>query len=107
MLQRLDVLYLVEAAECAEHAASIEAIPLEQFPDTEARAELTRALAGQDVYAYQPAFQPEYVVWVRQPNPAADSRYAPAEWARQWRAGLQPERRSTFESDSNSGLEDE
>jgi hypothetical protein len=39
--------------ECAEHAASIAAIPPEQLPDDEARGELLRrAVAGCDVYAY-------------------------------------------------------
>ncbi|HEV2459222.1 MAG TPA: hypothetical protein VGS80_12760 [Ktedonobacterales bacterium] len=77
--------------ECAEHAASIREIPQEQFPDAEARAELVRrALAGCDVYAYRPAFQPEYVVWVRQGRPDIEARFDPMEWARQWHAGEQP-----------------
>jgi hypothetical protein len=84
----------IEEWAAAENAHSIADIPAEQLPDHEARAELTRrALDGQDVYAYRPAFQPEYVVWVRQPDPATESRFAPMHWARLWRAGLQPEHR--------------
>lgn len=79
------------AEECAENARSIREIPTDQLPDDEARAELVRrALAGCDVYAYRPAFSPEYVVWARQAHPSLEARFAPAEWARQWRAGLQP-----------------
>jgi hypothetical protein len=78
--------------ERAEHAASIAAIPIEQLPDDEARGELIRrALAGRDVYAYTPVGQEEYVVWVRQRRPDIESRFAPMEWARLWREGVQPE----------------
>src|SRR5215813_156916 len=77
--------------EAAANAATIAEIPTEQFPDLEARAELVRrALAGYDVYAYRPAFQPEWVVWVRQRDPAVEARFDPQDWARRWRAGVQP-----------------
>lgn len=54
-----------------ENAASIAAIPIEDLSDDDACGELLRrALAGQDVYAYTPAGQEEYVLWVRQPRDA-------------------------------------
>ena len=57
----------------------------------EARAELVRRCwAGGDVYAYRPASSTDYVVWVRQPSPAAEARFQPSAWAALWRAGLQP-----------------
>lgn len=74
--------------EAHEHAASIREIPADQFPDDEARDELIRrALAGEEVYAYRPAFGPEYVVWHYRGNPAEDCRWSPTEWARRWRGG--------------------
>jgi hypothetical protein len=82
----------LEANEAAEYAASIAAIPIEQLPDDEARGELIRrALAGQDVYAYTPIGHCDFVVWVRQPRPDVETRFVPMDWARLWRAGLQPE----------------
>lgn len=69
-----------------EHAASIRAIPRDQFPDDDARAELIRrCLRGEEVYAYRPAHQPEWVIWHYHGNPAEDCRQSPAEWARKWR----------------------
>jgi hypothetical protein len=77
-----------DAYEREEHAQSICEIPAEQLPDAEARAELIRrALAGEEVYAYRPAFAPEYIVWHFRGNPAEDCRWTPVEWARAWRAG--------------------
>ena len=78
--------------ESLPNARSIVEIPVEQLSDDEARGELIRrALAGQDVYAYTPMAQEAYVLWVRQPHPETESRFAPMDWAGLWRAGLQPE----------------
>lgn len=74
------------AYESQEHAASIRAIPHDQFPDDAARAELIRlALTGAEVYAYRPVGGPEWVIWHYHGNPAEDCRQSPAEWARKWR----------------------
>lgn len=68
-----------------ENALSIVAIPPEQLPDEEARQELIRrAMAGQEVYAYRPAFQDQYVVWIREGAPDQEMRHDPAEWALWW-----------------------
>lgn len=76
---------------CENNAQSIRDIPPEQLPDAEARAELVRrAEAGADVYAYRPVGCVEWVVWARQAHPSIEARFEPAEWARQWREGLQP-----------------
>jgi len=81
-----------EAYWAVENARSIVEIPVEQLSDDEARGELIRrALAGQDVYAYTPMAQEVYVLWVRQRRPDVEARFAPMDWARLWRAGLQPE----------------
>ncbi len=81
-----------DRSEAAANAASIRAIPFDELPDREARAELIRrALAGQDCYAYTPAASTHFVVWVQQPHPALESRFEPMEWAGPWHAGLQPE----------------
>lgn len=75
------------AYEREEHAQSVRDIPADQLPDDDARAELIRrALRGEEVYAYQPAFAPEYVIWHYRGNPAEECRQSPAEWARKWRA---------------------
>jgi len=79
-----------------QNAQTIRGIPLDQLTDDEAWAELERrALAGQDVYAYRPAHQEEHVVWVRQPDPATESRFKPMGWAALWRAGLRTTSRNT------------
>ncbi len=70
---------------------SICEIPPEEMPDVGALHELVRrAQAGYDVYAYIPVASRTFVVWVRQRRPDLEARFKPAEWARQWRAGLQP-----------------
>jgi len=83
--------------ECEANAETILAIPDSQLTDDEARFELfRRALDGQDVYAYTHVRpdkdEDDWVVWVRQQNPYDESRFAPNEWAEQWRQGLQPDR---------------
>ena len=78
--------------ERAKNARSIEAIPPDQLTDQEARDELVRrALAGADVYAYTPVGSERWVVRVRQPHPALESRFEPDEWAHLWHAGYQPD----------------
>jgi hypothetical protein len=78
------------AAEARENTASIRAIPHDELPDEEARGVLIAlALRGQDVYAYRLACSPTYVVWVRDPDPAVDSRWVPSEWAAHWRSQQQ------------------
>jgi hypothetical protein len=80
---------VLERLERKANARSILAIPDEQLPDQEARAELVRrALRGQDVYAYKPVGRP-WVVWVRQAHPSQEARFDPAEWAKAWRRGEQ------------------
>ena len=70
------------------NAASFADIPNEQMPwdsMTRSRVKLDlalRALAGQDIYAYRPAHQPDYVIWDRQPDPAQEARFSPRDWAR-------------------------
>jgi hypothetical protein len=80
----------LDAAEREANVRSILAIPDDQLPDREARAELVRrCLAGHDVYAYQPVARP-WTLWVRQEGrPDLESRFAPAKWARLWREGKQ------------------
>lgn len=76
-----------EQAERMQNAASLSAIPDEQMPGnkwTRHRIKLDlelRALAGQEIYAYRPAHQPEYVIWDNSEHPGADNRYSPRAWA--------------------------
>lgn len=68
--------------EAQANARSITEIPSAQCPWPAVRAALTyRALAGHDCYAYRPAFQPDYVIWDRQPDPATEARFSPRDWA--------------------------
>ena len=56
--------------------------PLSQFPEGPAKREaIRRALDGQDIYAYRPAFRAEYVIWDRQRDPATEARFSPQAWA--------------------------
>jgi hypothetical protein len=84
---------LVEAKsyEAYANARSIEAIPDEQLSDLDARGELIRrALARQEVYAYRPAHQQDWVVWIREGPPSQEMRHYPAEWALKWHAEGEP-----------------
>lgn len=75
-----------EQYERMDNAASFADIPREQCPWEEVRLALKmRALAGHDCYAYThgpfPDGRVEWVIWDRQPDPAADARFTPREWA--------------------------
>lgn len=71
-----------EQYEAQQNARSIQAIPLDQLPDGPAREHLIwLASNGQEVYAYRPVGQREYVIWHYDGNPAAECRYSPHEWA--------------------------
>ena len=63
-----------EDHERRENARSIEAIPTDQLPDQEARAELIRrALVGADVYAYTPIGSQHGGIWVHQSPAGVES----------------------------------
>ena len=83
---------LVEVShEAYQNARSIWAIPDSQLDDLDARGELLRrALIGQEVYAYRPAHQEQWVVWIREGAPSKEMRHAPAEWAVKWRHEGEP-----------------
>jgi hypothetical protein len=71
--------------EAYQNARSIWAIPDEQLDDLDARGELLRrALSGQGCYAYRPAHQEQWVVWIREGPPSQEMRHHPAEWALRW-----------------------
>ena len=71
-----------EQYERMHNAASFADVPRAQMPWEAVRLALKlRALAGHDCYAYRPAFQAEYVIWDRQPDPATEARFSPREWA--------------------------
>jgi hypothetical protein len=78
-------------SEAEQNALSIMDVPLAQFPDVAARAELIRrARAGADVYAYRPAHQLQWVVWIRTANPANEMRWFPSEWSLWWHHAGEP-----------------
>lgn len=71
--------------EAYANALSILAIPHDQLGDDEAHGELLRrALMGQEVYAYKPAHQQQWVVWIRSERPDSEMRWHPSEWALKW-----------------------
>lgn len=71
--------------EAYANALSILSIPHDQLADNEAHGELLRrALKGQEVYAYRPAHQEQWVVWIREGSPDREMRHYPAEWALKW-----------------------
>lgn len=88
MLSR-DAITQARAAEAAENAASIRAIPHDELSDDGARAALIAlALRGLEVYAYRPACSLTYVLWMRPERADMDGRHIPAEWAAHWRAQI-------------------
>jgi hypothetical protein len=71
-----------ERHERMHNAASFTDIPRAQCPWENVRLALElRALSGHDCYAYRPTHQPDYVIWDRQPDPATEARFSPADWA--------------------------
>jgi hypothetical protein len=74
--------YADDEPEYMSNVRSITAIPMEQCPWPEVRAALiARARSGEDIYAYRPAHQPEYVIWHRQAEPWMEARFKPRAWA--------------------------
>lgn len=72
------------------NAASIAAIPADQLPDAGARLELMRrALAGQEVRAYQTRGSTQWLLWVYS-GPWDECRHHPTEWTIQWHQEGEP-----------------
>lgn len=67
------------------NAQSIGAIPSGDFPDNAARFHLMmRALAGEEVYAYQPVGSEDWVLWIYDGNPAHENRWSIQQYTEQF-----------------------